>query len=222
MGQLVAQGVPEIIIRQTGVRQDDTGPEKAQQHGGGRQPVFVQLYGAVDAHLPAELPQAVQPGDIRHLRASRPYIPAEALIDRDLPQQQERRRAQPYGPEILPERPANFPRGGAFVLRRQDHIPRWDRWQRNRVRRRDGHSGADGLPEDRPHQAHLRRQRQQQPGNDNQPDVILPPAAEPALQQRPGQQQEQDQQGAGGGQRNKHPKYAIHCPLPSQNRFSSA
>ena len=221
VGQLMAQGVLKISLRQTGVRQDDAGPAKPQQHGRGRQRVFVQLHGAVYPKLPAQLAQPFQQRNVRNPGASRPHISAEALVNRDLANQQQRRCGQPHRPDILPQ---YFARRPALVRRRLEQRPGGRRqrlelcalvWQGKDLRRRS-------LLEKRTRQANLRRQRQQQAGDRHQPDIILPPAAESLLHQRSGQQQEQYQQRAGKRQAQKHPEDAVHGWLSSQYCFSSS
>ncbi len=205
--QLVADRVPEVLLRQITARQDDAGPEKSQQQGRGDQAVDVQLHRPPHAGLLPGPGQRVQPRHVRHLLPAGPDILDKALVDGDLPDGQQRRRRQPDHPRPLRRRPNQrrriHPGGdGAFLVL----LCGGRRWQHGRVF--PGNAAVRGLgllrlPEERVHQACLRREGQQQPGHRHQPDVVLPPPADPVPVQGPAQEQGRDDQGAGQGQGEK-------------------
>ena len=106
--QLVAHRMAEILLRQAGGGEHDTGPAQPQKQRGGCQGIDAELHGSPDAALLPQAGQAVQLLRLLHRLPPRPDIGAKALVSGGLPNQKCQGHPQPRHPQGTPKgRPAS-------------------------------------------------------------------------------------------------------------------
>ena len=220
VGQLVEEHEAKILLRQFGRWQYHAGLPDAQQHGGRRQGVHVQLHGPLHAGLRPDPRRQVQQRRVLHRHPPRPEIPQEALIGGRLPDQQRQRSRQPDHPEVFPDRRPQL----QGIVKLRCGLP----WRPGlhilllRLRKGQG-GGGPWLRRPDPRRGFQPPDRQQQPRDDQQPDIVLPPPADPLPHQRPEQHQKQDEDRPRQGQGENPFQQFAHGSFPSlsQKRFSS-
>ena len=224
VGQFVAQHPPQVLLRQLRAGQYDLWSEGPQQQR--------RSCHGVDVHFHRTFYSDCRPGFRRQIQNCRVVcrrpacldIADEVLVGGYLPDQQRQRPRQPYHPQVVQCRRADFPQPGGG-LRLLDWFVIFRVGVGDRGDLRDA-CGVDGGPLYLPGQllrrAALRPEGQQQPQYRYQPDVVLPPPADPLSDQPPQQPDCRDHQRPGQGQRQDHFQSLRHFFPSSQNRFNSS